>query len=67
MTSPSFLLGFGCSYHKDTCDILSEFFVSHILQEYLSLNEGDVLSYINKIKSRHILGLPTTFGYQNCG
>ena len=31
-TSTSSTLGFGCYLHKDTCDILSEDFASHILQ-----------------------------------
>ena len=28
---------------------------------------GGVLRYINKVKSRHGIELPTTCGYQNCG
>ena len=60
-------MGFGCYPHKDTCDILSEALVSCILQSYSSKNEGVVLRYINKVKYRHGIGLPTTFGYQYCG
>ena len=38
MTSPSETLGFGCSPHKDTCDILSENLASQIFQAYSSIN-----------------------------
>ena len=31
---PPSTLGFICFTHKDTCDILSEYLVSHILQAY---------------------------------
>ena len=41
--------------------------VSQSLQEYSSINEGGVLRYINRAKSRHGIGLPTTCGYYNCG
>ena len=67
MTSPSATLGFVCSPHKDTFDVLSENLVSQILQEYSSINEGRVLRYINKVKSRHSIGLQTKCGYQYCG
>ena len=38
MTYPSSTLGFVCYPHKDTCDILSEYLFSHILQAYSSKN-----------------------------
>ena len=38
--SPSLTLSFGCSSHKDTCDILSEYLVSSIFQEYSSKKKG---------------------------
>ena len=37
-TSPSSTLGFGCSPHKGTCDILSEDLVLCVFQAYLSKN-----------------------------
>ena len=40
MTSPSSTLVFVCLPHKETCDILSEDLVSHILQEYSSKMRG---------------------------
>ena len=49
MIFPSSTLGFGCSPYKNTCDIFLENLVSHRLQAYLSKNEGDVLSYTNKV------------------
>ena len=61
------MLGFDCYPHKDTCDIFSENLVSHRLQAYSSINEGGVLSYINKVKSRHGIRIPAFCGYQNCG
>ena len=67
MTPTSEILGFGFYPHKETCDILSENLVSHRLQAYLSINEGGVLRYINKVKSRHDIGLPTNCGYHHCG
>ena len=50
MTSPSATLGFGCSSHKDTCDILSENLVTQKSPAYSSINEGDVLRYIKQVK-----------------
>ena len=38
--SPSSTLGFGCSPHKDTCDILSEYLVSCRFQSYSSKMRG---------------------------
>ena len=67
MTSPSEKLGFGCYPYKSTCDILSENLVSQILQAYSSINDGDVLRYINRVKSGHGIGIPKTCGYQYCG
>ena len=61
--SPSSALVFGCSPHKDTCDVLSEDLFSHIFQEYLSKNEGGVLGYINKVKPIHRIVLPTNCAY----
>ena len=49
MTSPSSKLGFSCSLHKETFDILKEDLVSHRFQEYSSKNDGNVLRYINKV------------------
>ena len=66
MPSPSETLSFDCYPHKETCDILSKHLVSQRLQGYSSINEGGVLRYINKVKSRHDIGIPTTCGYQNC-
>ena len=66
MTYPSAKLGSGCSPHKDTFDVLSEILVSQIFQEYSSINEGRVLRYMNKVKSRHSNVLQTKYGYQNC-
>ena len=34
MKSPSATLGFGSFLHTDTCNILSEIFISHRLQEH---------------------------------
>ena len=51
-------LGFGCSPHKDTNDILSEDFVSHRLLTYSPKYNRGVLRYINKVKSRHYIGIP---------
>ena len=67
MTYTSSTLGFGCYHHKDTCGILSKYSVSKRLQSYSSKNEGGVLRYINKVKSKHDIGIPTTFSYQHCG
>ena len=39
-TSPSSTLDFCWSPHTDTCDILSEYLVSHRLQECSSKNKG---------------------------
>ena len=49
------------------CDIFSWYLVSHILQAYSSNKVGSVLKYINKVKSRHGIGLPETCGYQSFG
>ena len=65
MKLPSATLSFYCYLYKNTCDILSENLVSHIFQAYSSINEGDVLRYTNKVKSRHGIGLSTNFGNQN--
>ena len=67
MTSTSATLGFGCSPRNDTCDILSENLVLHRLLAYSSIDEGDVLRYINKVKSKHGIEIPRTCGYQHCG
>ena len=67
ITSPSSTLGLFCYPPKDTCDIFSEDFISHILQAYSSKNQGGVLRYITKVKSRHGILLPTICGYQDCG
>ena len=67
MTSPSEMLVFGCSLHKHNCYILSEFLVSQIFQSYSSINEGGVLRYIDKARSRYGIGTPTTCGYHDCG
>ena len=66
MTSPSATLFFGCFPHKDTRDILSENFGSHIFRAYSTIKEDSVSRYINKIKLRHGIGLPTTCGYHHC-
>ena len=50
MTYPSSTLSFVCCPHKDTCDILSEYLFSHILQAYSSKNQGGIFWYINKVK-----------------
>ena len=53
-TYTSSTLGFSCSTHKETCDILSEYLVSHILQTYSSRNKEGLLSYIEgEIKTWH--------------
>ena len=57
-TSPSSIFGFGCSLHKDTCDILSECFISNRLQEYSSKKYWNELRYTNKFKSKHGIGNP---------
>ena len=67
MTSTSEMLGFGFFPHRYTSDILSEDLVSHRFQEYSSKNEEAVLGYINKVKYRHGIGIPTTCGYHYCG
>ena len=67
MTSPPETLRFSCSLQKDTCDILSEILVSQMLQEFSSINEGDVLRYINKAKPGHEIVPPRTCGYKHCG
>ena len=58
---------FDSSLHKYTYDIFSENLVSHRLQAHSSINEGVVLRYISKVKSRHVIRLPKTCGCQNCG
>ena len=63
MTSPSVMLVFGCYPHRENCDILSEHLVSHRLQSYLSIKQGGLFMYINNVKSRHVIRLPTTCGY----
>ena len=65
MKHTSGTLGFDCSPHKDTCDIFLESLVAPVLQEYYSINEGDVLRSTNGVKSRHEIGLPKTCVYQN--
>ena len=66
-TYSSSTLGFGCYPHKDSCDISSKYLLSHRLQASSSKNEGVVLIYIDKIKSRHDVVLPKTCGYKHCG
>ena len=39
-TSPSSTLGFGCYPHKETCDILPEYFFELILKSCTSKNKG---------------------------
>ena len=46
---------------------ISEDLVSNVLQAYSSKKEGSLLIYINKAKSIHWIGLPTSYCYQNCG
>ena len=53
--------------HKENFDILYEYLVSRILQEYSSKNRGDIFRYINKAKHRHVIGLLKACGYYNCG
>ena len=67
MKSTSSALCSGCSPHKEACDILSENLYSQRFQAYSPINGGDVLININKVKSRHVIGLPTTCGYNYCG
>ena len=67
ITSTSETLCFGCYTHKGSYDILSENLVSQRLQAYSSIYEGDLLRYANKAKSRHVIGIPTTCGYQHYG
>ena len=67
MKYPSATLCFCYSPHKEICDISSENLVSNRLQEYTSIYEGDVLRHINKVKSIHGIGPPTTCGHQHCG
>ena len=38
----------------------------HIASMFIK-TEGVVLRYIKKVKSIHVIGLPTTCIYQNCG
>ena len=67
VTYPSLTICFGCYPHTDTCDVLSENLGSHRLQAYSSIYEGGIMSYINKVKSRHGIGIPTTCGYPHGG
>ena len=60
-------MGFGCYPHKESCDILSEDFVSRRLQANFSKKEGNVLSYTNMVKYRHGIRIPTACGYHICG
>ena len=64
--SPSSKLGFGCSPHKYTYDILTEDLVSCIFQACSLQKESVVLRYIKKVKYRHGIGPPKTCLYQNC-
>ena len=52
---------------KRTCVISCQKIWFKILQAYYSINEGDVLRYINTVKSRHGMGLPKTCGYHHYG
>ena len=49
------------------CAILSEDLVLCRLQSYSSTNEVSILMYTKKVKSRYVIGLPTTCSYRNCG
>ena len=40
---------------------------SQRFQANSSINKGDVLRYINKAKSRYVIGTPTNYGYKYCG
>ena len=66
-TSTSSALGFGCSQHKENCDIFPEDLVLHRLKAYSSNNYGGVLSYINRVESRYVIELQATCDDQNCG
>ena len=64
---PSSTFSFLCYPHKNTCDILSEYFISSIFQAYSSKNLGILFRYTMKVKSIHSIGILTTCEYQHCG
>ena len=62
-TPPSSTLGFGCSSHKDTSDIFSEyFFFTYIASIFIKKLVVCIDIYINNVKSRHGIGLPKLCG-----
>ena len=62
--SPSSTFGFSCYPHRNTCDIFSKYLVSSRIQAFFKV--GIVLEYINRVKSRHGIWIPTTCVYQKC-